>query len=114
MLSACHRQAADADTRKTGDRRILITKNTKRGMSESVGPEAVVPGQTSGGAMYQWQAAVAKDAKSSEKDLKRLKNLKLLARICGYLRVIARNCGFGGKTGPKQFERRGQDAVATQ
>src|ERR1700678_366100 len=102
MLSARHRQAADADTRKTGDGRILITKSTKRGMPESAGPEAVVLEQTLGGAMYQWQSAVAKNGKSSEMVLKRLKNLKLLARISGYLRLFA---GWGEKVLPDWHQR---------
>ena len=98
MLSARHRQAADADTRKTGDGRILITKSTKRGMPESAGPEAVVLEQTLGGAMYQWQSAVAKNGKIFEMVLKRLKSLKLLARISGYLRILALICGLGRKS----------------
>ena len=99
MLSAWHRQAADADTRKTGGRRILITKNPKRAMSASAGPEAIAPMQISGGAMYQRQAAVGRDGKSSEKEPKRTKSLKLLARNCGYLRVLAHISGFGIKNG---------------
>src|ERR1700677_2052506 len=71
-------------------------------------------GGPEGGAMYQWQATVGVDGEGTEMVQKGAKNLKLLARICGYLRVIALICGFGGKIGPKQFERRGQDAGATQ
>ena len=99
MLSARHRQAADADTRKTGGRRILITKSTKKGMSESVEPEAVVPGQTSGGAMYQWQATVGTGGKGAKSVQKGTENSKLDAGKCAYLRISARKCGFGGNIG---------------
>src|ERR1700678_3182579 len=92
-------RAADADTRGTGDRRILISNNIKQGLSESARPQAVAPIQASGGAMYGWQAAVATDGKGAKSVRKGTENSKLLAHISGYLRVLALICGFGKKLG---------------
>ena len=92
-------RAADADTRGTGDRRILISNNIKQGLSESARPQAVAPIQASGGAMYGWQAAVATDGKGAKSVRKGTENSKLVARNCAYLRISARKCGFGGKSG---------------
>jgi|SRR5580698_4974688 len=115
MLSAWHRQAADADTRKTvcQPAQQLCQWESATGVAQSR-TLARPGGGPEGSAMHGWQVTVGMDGKSSQKAPKRLKNLKLFAAICGYLRVIALICGFGGKIGPKQFERRGQDAVATQ
>ena len=66
MLSAMHEQAADADTRKPGERCFFTAENPKRGTSECTGLQAGVRGQASGEAMYGWQAVVGTDGKGAK------------------------------------------------
>src|ERR1700722_969111 len=97
MLSARHRQAADADTRKSGGRRVAVAKSPEQAMPETAGLEASVWEQTSGGPMYGWQAAIVTGGKGAKSVQKGGENSKLDARKRGQMRINARKCGFGEK-----------------
>src|ERR1700678_1797215 len=56
-------------------------------------------GGPEGGAMYGWRAAVGTGGKGAKSVQKGTEKSKLVARNCAYLRISARKCGFGGKSG---------------